>query len=292
MGKPNRLFIILTAALVLIFALSIVGGSAQASPLNAPRTKTPTPGIATSTPMITPTATQASGAPIVSSTELTQGWSLISANNVSDSGAAISQTGYNVSTWYPITVPSTVLAGLVANNVYQNIYFGTNLQSVPDLTTQNWWYRGQFNAPAGVAGQQYWLRFKGVSYKAQIWLNGTQIDANAEGTLVIHEYNVTNIINKGGANALALLITPPASGCNDLSFCTVDWNPEPPDMMGGIWGKTFLDTTGGVALRDPYVKTVLPLPSTTSADLTIYVDAKNGTNSQISGAVSGTITKS
>src|SRR5690349_8322769 len=125
MGKPNRLFVILTAALVLIFALSIVGGSAQASTLNAPRTKTPTPGIATSTPTITPTPTQSSGAPIVSSSELTQGWSLISANNVTDNGATISQTGYTVSTsWYPITVPSTVLAGLVANNVYQDIYFG------------------------------------------------------------------------------------------------------------------------------------------------------------------------
>jgi exo-1,4-beta-D-glucosaminidase len=211
---------------------------------------------------------------------------------VTDPGTTISTVGYNVSAWYPITVPSTIMAGLVANNVYPNVFFGTNLQSVPDLTTQNWWYRGQFNAVAGVTGQQYWLRFKGLSYKAQIWLNGTQIATNAEGTMVIHEYNVTNLIVKGGPNAVALLVTPPAKGCNDLSFCTVDWNPEAPDMMGGIWGKVFLDTTGAVALRDPYVKTVLPLPATSSADLTVYVDAVNGTASTIAGTVSGTITKS
>jgi len=222
---------------------------------------------------------------------LTSGWSLRSANNVTDPGTTISTVGYNVSAWYPITVPSTVMAGLVANNVYPNVFFGTNLQAVPDLTTQNWWYRGQFNAVAGVAGQQYWLRFKGLSYKAQIWLNGTQIATNAEGSMVIHEYNVTNLIVKGGANAVAVLITPPAHGCNDLSFCTVDWNPEAPDMMGGIWGKVFLDTTGAVALRDPYVKTVLPLPSTSSADLTVYVDAVNWTNTTIGGTVNGTITK-
>ncbi len=176
MQKQNRLFIMLTAALVLVFMLSIMGGSASASSPNAPKpSKTPT---------LTPTSTgpTPTPAPTVSSTELTQGWSLISANNVADSGSTISQTGYNVSTWYPITVPSTVLAGLVANNVYQNIYFGTNLKSVPDLTTQNWWYRGQFSAPAAVAGQQYWLRFKGVSYRSQIWFNGTQIDANAVGS--------------------------------------------------------------------------------------------------------------
>src|SRR5258706_8091864 len=293
MQKQNRLFIILTAVLVLAFMLSMMGGTASASSPNAPKTKTPTPSPTSSGPTPTAGPTQTPGpAPTVSSTELTNDWSLISANNVTDTGAAISQTGYNVSSWYPITVPSTVLAGLVANNVYQNIYFGTNLQSVPDLTTQNWWYRGQFTASTSVAGQQYWLRFKGVSYRAQIWLNGTQIDANAVGTMVIHEYNVTNLVHAGALNAVALLVTPPAHSCNDLSFCTVDWNPEAPDMNAGIWGKVFLDTTGATALRDPYVKTVLPLPATNSADLTVYVDALNGTNTTIGGTVSGTITKS
>src|SRR5437870_3938424 len=183
----------------------------------------------------------------VSSTELTQGWTLRSANDVTDPGATISQVGYGTSGWYPIRLPSTVLAGLVANNVYQNIYFGTNLQSVPDLTGQNWWYRGEFTAPSATAGQAYWLRFKGISYRAQIWLNGTQIDANAAGTMVVHEYNVTNLIHAGAANALAILVTPPVHGCNDLSFCPVDWNPEAPDMNAGLWGKTLLDTTGPVA---------------------------------------------
>jgi exo-1,4-beta-D-glucosaminidase len=288
MQKQNRLFIFLTAVLVLAFMLSIMGGSASASSPMAPKTKTPTPTPVGPTP--TPGPTQPPGP--ISSTELTNGWSLISANNVADTGTTISQPGYNVSSWYPITVPSTVLAGLVANNVYQNIYFGTNLQSVPDLTTQNWWYRGPFNAPASVAGQQYWLRFKGISYRAQIWLNGTQIDSNAVGTMVVHEYNVTNLINPGALNAVAILVTPPLHGCKDLSFCTVDWQPEAPDMNAGLWGKVFLDTTGAVALRDPYVKTVLPLPATNSADLTVYVDALNGTNSTISGTVNGTITKS
>src|SRR5919206_462819 len=83
-----------------------------------------------------PAVVRASAA-TVSSTELTTGWSLRSATNVTDTGATISQPGYSTTGWYPITAPSTVLAGLVANNVYQNIYFGTNLQSVPDLTTLN-----------------------------------------------------------------------------------------------------------------------------------------------------------
>src|SRR5262245_16868903 len=225
----------LTLVATLLFAIVTSGGGGVYAAKQP--TATPTFTSTPSGPTPTPGPTQTAGpVPTVSSTELTSGWSLRSANNVTDTGATISQVGYNVSAWYPITVPSTIMAGLIANNVYQNVFFGTNMQTVPDLTTQNWWYRGQFNAVAGVAGQQYWLRFKGISYKAQIWLNGTQIATNAEGTMVIHEYNVTNLIVKGGANAVAILVTPPAHSCNDLSFCTVDWNPEAPDMMGGLWG--------------------------------------------------------
>src|SRR5947207_3448315 len=164
----------------------------------------------------------AAHAATVGSTELTGGWALRSATSVADGGAAISQPGYSQAGWYPVTLPSTVLAGLVANNVYQNIFFGTNLKSVPDLTTQNWWYRGEFTAPATSAGQRYWLRFAGVSYRAQIWLNGAQLDANAVGTMVAHDYDVTSLIHPGAANAVAILVTPPAHDCKDLSFCTVD----------------------------------------------------------------------
>lgn len=78
----------------------------------------------------------------VASTELTSGWALRSATGLADTGAAISRTGYSTSGWNPVSLPSTVLAGLVANNVYQNIFFGQNLKNVPDLTGQDWWFRG------------------------------------------------------------------------------------------------------------------------------------------------------
>jgi exo-1,4-beta-D-glucosaminidase len=222
------------------------------------------------------------------STELTSGWALRSATGLADTGATISQPGYSTVGWNPISLPSTVLAGLVANNVYQNIFFGTNLQSVPDLTTQDWWYRGEFTAAPSSPGQVYWLRFKGISYRAQVWLNGTQLDANAVGTLAAHEYNATAAIRPGLANALAIRVTPPRHSCNDLSTCTVDWNPEAPDMNAGLWGRTFVETTGSVALRDPYVATTV---GSGSADLTVYADAINATAAPVTTTVTGTITK-
>src|SRR6266508_4016409 len=109
--------------------------------------------------------------------------------------------------------------------------------------------------------------------------------------MAVHEYNATSAIRPGAANALAILVTPPAHDCKDLSFCTVDWNPEAPDMNAGLWGRTLLETTGPVALRDPYVKTTLPLPATNAADLTVYVDSLNATSAPVTATVSATITK-
>jgi exo-1,4-beta-D-glucosaminidase len=232
---------------------------------------------------------QAARAP--KSIELSQGWAFVSAAKVPDTGDVVSKIGYKTSGWYPVTVPSTVMAGLVANGVYTNddLFMGTNLKSVPNLTKQKWWYRGEFFAPKN-SGGQYWLRFKGIAYQAEIWLNEKLLDPNAEGTLVVHEYNVTGLIQPNGKNAVALKITPPA-GAKNLSFTYVDWNPMPPDDNGGIWGKVLLDTSGAVELRDPFVKTVLPLPATDSADLTVYVDAENGSSKPVSGILTATISK-
>ena len=221
----------------------------------------------------------------IKATELTDGWALRSADEVPDPGTAIATVGYPVTGWHPVKLPSTVLAGLVADGVYPDLYRGTNLADVPNLTKQQWWYRGEFAAPAAGAGQREWLRFEGISYRAQIWVNGVEIDHDAVGTMVVHEYDVTDLIRPGAANAVAVLVTPPRHHCRDLSFCTVDWNPEAPDMNAGLWGATMLVESGPVALRDPYVRTELPLPQTDSADLTVYVDAVNGTDQPVTTTV-------
>ncbi|WP_182900842.1 glycosyl hydrolase 2 galactose-binding domain-containing protein [Microbispora sp. H10830] len=226
----------------------------------------------------------------IGSRDLTTGWFLRPADETRDGGAAVSRTGYDTTGWKPVALPSTVLAALVANNLYKDIYVGTNLRSVPDLTRRRWWFRGEFTIAAAGGRHVRWLRFKGISYRAQIWLNGRLLDPGAAGSMVVHEYDVSGRL-RPGTNALAVLVTPPRHHCADLSFCTVDWNPEAPDMNAGLWGKTSIITSGPVALREPYVKTKLPLPRTDSADLTVYVEAVNATNRPVDATVSGSVTK-
>ena len=63
-------------------------------------------------------------------------------------------------------------------------------------------------------------------------------------------------------------------------------------MNAGLWGATLLEMTGSVELRDPYVRTELPLPNTNSADLTVYVNAVNGTDQPVTTTVDATISRS
>src|SRR5262252_5492456 len=109
----------------------------------------------------------ASSALTIGAGQLTAGWALQSADQVTDAPASIATVGYPTTGWHPVTLPSTVLAGLAADGVYPNIYRGTNLAKVPDLTKQQWWYRGEFTAPPAATDQREWLRFEGISYKAQ-----------------------------------------------------------------------------------------------------------------------------
>ena len=163
---------------------------------------------------------------------------------------------------------------------------------MPDLTKQQWWYRGEFTAPPAASGQREWLRFEGISYTAQIWVNGVQLDPDAEGTMIDHEYDVTDVVNPVAAHPLAILVTPPQHHCKDLSFCTVDWNPEAPDMNAGLSGRHSARDDGFVELRDPSVRTELPLPNTNSADLTVYANAVNGTDQPVTTTVDATISRS
>src|SRR6266446_5528248 len=243
-------------------------------------------------------------------TELQSGWRMISARNVSADDSLISQPGFDSSNWYTVRkMPATVLQVLQENGVYKNLYFGMNLATPKDLWKQDWWYRTTFTAPAG--RDVFSLIFKGINYRADIWLNGHKVAnrATVVGMYDSFEFNVTQFIIPGGQNVLAVKVTPEHSleGENgvELADSWLDWinwkylgyhNPEKhldisfvPDRNAGIWKRVFLSSTGAVTIRNPYLSTDLPLPATSPALLTVYCDLRNNTPKPVSGTLSGEI---
>jgi exo-1,4-beta-D-glucosaminidase len=224
-------------------------------------------------------------------TLLANGWTIQASSKVTGStGAQISVPGFATAGWYPITVPSTVFAGLVANQVYPDPYIGDNMSQVPDaIADSSWWYRTEFTADADFAGQAVFLALDGVNYKANVWLNGQQIASSdtTVGTFTNYEWNVSAALHVGMPNALAVEVIPPNLD-TDLALTWLDWNPGPPDRDMGIWHDVYLRKSGPVAVRGTHVTSKVD-PSLASAALTIKADLLNTTNAAVHATVTATL---
>src|SRR5258705_5267506 len=118
-------------------------------------------------------------------TELQSGWRMTSEKNVSADDSLVSQPSFDTSRWYTAQhMPATVLQILQENGVYKNLYYGMNLARPCDLWKQDWWYRTTFTAPPG--REIYSLIFKGINYRADVWLNGHKV---ANRATVVGMYN-------------------------------------------------------------------------------------------------------
>ena len=248
--------------------------------------------------------------------ELAQGWRLRSATGLAADGAAISGRGFDDAAWVPVSrMPATVLQTLQDAGVYPNLYYGKNLLTeVPqDLYKQDWWYRTTFTAPQDF--RSYRLDFPGINYRADIWLNGHRVADNRQvvGMYNGHELDVTPWIARGGANALAVKVTPERAIQDvdgvELADSWYDWinwrylgyrgpgknpangNSFVPDRNAGIFKPVRLRAFGPVDIGPSAVNTELPLPETESARLTIYSSVHNYTDEPVGGVLRATISR-
>ena len=248
---------------------------------------------------------EASGSP--EKLSLRDHWSLQSSAKVEARGEIISTTGYLPQGWHEATVPTTVVSALLKDKTLPDPFFAMNLRQLPGVTypiganfsnipmardspyAVSWWYRKQFAAPASYAGKIVWLDFKGINYRANVWLNGKQIaDSNdVAGAWRTYEFNVTDAVKAEGENVLAVQVFAPTE--NDLAITFVDWNPSPPDKNMGLWREVYLRASGPVAVRYPAVISKLNSPANDTAHLTVTAQLKNGTNQPVNGKLKGEI---
>ncbi|HEY6386642.1 MAG TPA: sugar-binding domain-containing protein [Candidatus Acidoferrum sp.] len=238
---------------------------------------------------------------------LREGWAVQSSLKVSASTETISTASFDASSWYKTSVPNTVFAVLVENEVYKDPYFGMNLRSVPGVSypiggqfanlemPENspfavpWWYRKEFEVPAQFSGKTVWLAFRGINYRADIWINGKKLAGSDQvvGAFRRYEFNVTPFVKAGAKNVVALEVSAPHA--NELGITWVDWNPTPPDKDMGLWQEVVLSSSGPVALRHAAVETKFDLPLTDKAHLTVRAELQNASNAVVKGTLRGKI---
>jgi exo-1,4-beta-D-glucosaminidase len=248
------------------------------------------------TPVCLLTAALSLGAPgrpafpgeLETSRPLRDGWHIRSAQETRASGAEISRAAFDVSGWQPTSVPSTVLAALVRNGVYEDPYFGRNLERIPrEPFASPWWYRTEFTL-AEPSPSHVGLVLEGINYSADVWLNGHRMADREEtiGAFRMFELDVTKWVVTG-TNALAVEVFPPKPG--DFTIGFVDWNPKPPDRNMGLWRGVTLRRTGPVSLRDPFVTTKLDLDTLDRAEVTVTATLTNHGEETAAGHVTAEI---
>ena len=211
---------------------------------------------------------------------LADDWRVQSSSLVAAGGEEVSTSAFEPRGWYQTKIPSTVLAALVANGEYRDLFVGRNLEKVPrDRFTVPWWYRRVFDAPVG--GQTR-LVFDGLSYRADIWLNGRLVApaSTTFGAFRRFDIDVTGLLREKG-NVLAVRVAPAQAGDFNVGF--VDWNPEPPDASMGLFRPVSLRVTGPVSIEAPSVLSTFDSKNPREARLAISATLVNHTPLPVRG---------
>ncbi|KKK26302.1 hypothetical protein ARAM_001580 [Aspergillus rambellii] len=222
------------------------------------------------------------------------GWHLQSTQSINEPNLTNwSLPGADVSSWHRVRSRATILAGLVANNVYNetNLFYSDNLSTVNQSDFQvPWLYREEFSVPLLAPGQHLFLMVHGISSKADIFLNGGRIcSAMAQrGSYGGKMYDLTPRLQ---VNSNALLIQAyPTNYLRDLAVGFGDWNPRPPDNGTGVWRNVDLKLTGPVTLSSPRIITNFTSESQSSiVAITVRTTISNHENAPVDAIVQGTI---
>jgi hypothetical protein len=240
-------------------------------------------------------------------------WRLQRESLVNANGETLSKSGFIDKDWITATVPATVLVSYLNAGALPDPNFGDNQMFISDsYFYSDFWYRNEFIAPAVYKGKRMFLNFDGINWKAEVYLNGRKLGL-IEGAFARGQFDVTDILVPGENNILAVRIkkndTPgfvkeqtkfshDANGGeigadNPTFHASVgwDWIPTIRGRNIGIYNDVYLSATGPVTIEDPFITTDLPLPDTSSADITISLTLRNHSSSNVSGKVSGTFGK-
>jgi hypothetical protein len=224
----------------------------------------------------------------VGTATLETGWRIQSSARVGSTGRVISQPGYGAAGWLPISQPETLMAGLLENGRYPNVFFANRLASVPTRQfAVDWWYRDAFDLDV-VPGQHTYLRMNGVLSAADLWVDGVKVADRSllRGAYSQLELDLTGLVHPG-PNALALEVAP-NDPQRDLTLDMVDWNPPSPDGNTGLQLAPELVEVGAVSLHDVHVVQRNAVDLSTSR-LTIRAEIRNDTASVVTTRVSGSI---
>ncbi len=173
---------------------------------------------------------------------------------------ATTRDGYG---WLPATVPGSVQHDLWQAGEIADPYIGRNSLSAEWASQRTWVYRKTFTVDEAYRGQRAYLRFAGVDYDAEFFLNGESLGRH-RGMFTPAEFEVSHRLRFDGENVLAVVIEPapheqPQIGRTSLvqtrkARMNYWWDFCPRLVHLGIWDRVSLEFTGAARIADVWAR--------------------------------------
>jgi exo-1,4-beta-D-glucosaminidase len=218
---------------------------------------------------------------------LKNNWLIQQSIRVNLPGSVVSGNVLDTAGWYHTTVPATVMGVLTSNGIFKDLFMADSLKNVTrEPFDKPWWFRTRFNLTARKDGRHVILKFDGINYYANIWLNSKRVASRDSvfGTFRTFSFDVTNIL-KDSMNVLAVEVFRQRQG--DLALGFADWNPAPPDNNLGIWREVSLTISGDVSLENSWVRTDKLSEDLSEASLSVITELVNHSSRSVSGDLIG-----
>jgi beta-galactosidase len=173
--------------------------------------------------------------------------------------AVFQAPGYDASAWKAIPVPANwELKGFAEPQYALELKDGLGL------------YRRSFRVPANWQGRSMFLRFEGVAYGFEAWVNGKRIGASSASAYNPNTFDVTDLLQTGPGldNLLAVQVaTKPLGYEFDVND---DWS------LSGIYRDVTLFSVPAIHVQDMSTQTKLAPDGSADLSVAVMVSQPNG----------------
>jgi beta-galactosidase/beta-glucuronidase len=166
-------------------------------------------------------------------------------------------------------IPSTVRNALLKEGHIADPYEGFNSETTKWVEKKEWWFFHDFPTPEYAGEQRVILTFEGITYRAEIWVNGIQADY-IEGMFRVAEVDVTDYLDEKH-NRLTLRIRAQENAFLDdrnsegqncvrtqapVAQSMYRWNWCPHIVCIGIWQPVTLAVRNPIYIESVQIRTL------------------------------------
>jgi exo-1,4-beta-D-glucosaminidase len=190
---------------------------------------------------------------------------------------------------YHTSLPATAMGVLMSNKVYDSkLFFGLNYKQVDaSQFDRPWSFSNHFKLPVVKTGQHLFLKLDGLSYSANVLLNGKLIASrdSIKGAFRQYMLDITKYVSTD--NELTIQVFRAQKGEANIGF--VDWNPRPADESMGIFRNVSIVVADEVLMQHTAVISKVDTKTLKEAWLTVETELSNFTDHAVKGVLVGKI---